>query len=357
MFERPTLSARFVFSYRCLAAALCSTFGASGFAHAQQPAPIPVTVELGDVSLTKLPIIIAADNGIFERNGLKVDMFITPRAAAAVRSAGVVVPPQNIRSGVVGDIDITGGSPMIVGMTTNATAPHRVILATMDNVVRFHIISRADIARPDQLKGKRIGYTVRGSLVDYAELLYLREIGLDPVQDVSMYADGSTVGNVEKGQVDAFAGDEISVAGAKKIGLNDLVDLSGYKWPMPGSGIMALSSWLPKNHDAAALFVKSTVEAIALMKTNKQAAFASLGKWFGINDPAKLEAVYGSAKDLPSKPYPSIAGLRLMHSVYNWRAFNVSKPEDFEDSTYVAALDKSGFIDSLYTNKGAADVR
>jgi NitT/TauT family transport system substrate-binding protein len=278
-------------------------------------------------------------------------MFITTRAAAAVRSAGVIVPPENIRSGVIGDIDITGGSPMIVEMTTIATAPHRVIIATMDNVVRFHIITRGDITAPDQLKGRRIGYTVRGSLVDYAELLYLHKIGLDPVQDVSMYADGSTVGNVEKGQVDAFAGDEISVAAAKRVGLNDLIDLSQYNWPMAGSGIMALASWLPKNHEAAALFVKSTVEAIALMKTNKQAAFASLAKWFGITDPAKLEAVYGSAKDLPGKPYPSIAGLRMMHSVYDWRAFNISKPEDFEDSSYVAALDKTGFIDGRYKNK------
>ena len=350
-----TLCARRASLKTCLAAVLLGLgLAGTSVAHAQQQSPTPVTVELGDVSLTKLPIIIAADNGIFQRNGLNVDMFITPRAAAAVRSAGVIVPQQKIRSGMIGDIDITGGSPMIVAATTIATAPHRVILATMDNVVRFHIITRGDITAPGQLKGKRIGYTSRGSLVDYAALLYLHQIGLDPVQDVSMYSEGSTVGNVEKGQVDAFAGDEISVAAAKKAGLNDLVDLSTYNWPMAGSGVMALSSWLPKNHDAAARFVKSTVEAIALMKTNKQVAFASLTKWFGITDPVKLQAIYASAKDLPSKPYPSIAGLQMMHSVYNWRAFNITKPEDFEDSSYVAALDKSGFIDGLNKNTAKA---
>ncbi|HWG03920.1 MAG TPA: hypothetical protein VG271_02805, partial [Beijerinckiaceae bacterium] len=76
-----------------------------------QDAAIPITVELGDVSLTKLPFIVAADNGIYERNGLKVDQFITPSAAAAVRGSGVIVPPQYIRSGVVGEINIGGGSP------------------------------------------------------------------------------------------------------------------------------------------------------------------------------------------------------------------------------------------------------
>ena len=350
MIRRKTSSTHRVLPRAWFAAAVsaCLIAGQTGVARSQTPSPLPITVELGDVSLTKLPIIIAADNGIFERNGLKVDMFITPRAAEAVRSAGVIVPPEYIRSGAIGDISITGGSPMVVETTTIATIPHRVILATMDNVVRFHIISRADITKPEQLKGKRIGYTVRGALTDYSTLMYLQKLHLDPVQDVAMYSNGSTVGNIEKNQVDAFAGDEISVAAAKKAGMNDLVDLSQYNWPMAGSGIMALSSWLPQNHEAAKRFVKSIVEAIALMKTDKAAASASLAKWFGMKDPVKVEAVYASAKYLPSKPYPSIAGLQMMHKVYNWRAFNISKPEDFEDSSYVAELDKSGFIDDLY---------
>ncbi|HWG03481.1 MAG TPA: ABC transporter substrate-binding protein, partial [Beijerinckiaceae bacterium] len=314
MIERRTSSPRRRLS-RALLVAMVSAGAVAGqidIAHSQTPSPLPVTVELGDVSLTKLPIIIAADNGIFERNGLKVDMFITPRAAEAVRSAGVIVPPENIRSGAIGDISVTGGSPMVVETTTIATVPHRVILATMDNIVRFHIISRADITRPEQLKGKRIGYTVRGALTDYSTLLYLQELHFDPVQDVAMYSNGSTVGNIEKNEVDAFAGDEISVAAAKKAGMNDLVDLSQYNWPMAGSGLMALSSWLPNNHEAAQRFVKSIVEAIALMKTDKAAASASLGKWFGMKDPAKVDAVYASAKYLPSKPYPSVEGLQMM---------------------------------------------
>ena len=39
---------------------------------------LPVTVSLGDVSLTKLPFIMAADYGIYEKNGLKVRVFISP---------------------------------------------------------------------------------------------------------------------------------------------------------------------------------------------------------------------------------------------------------------------------------------
>ena len=107
-----------------LVLAACALTGAVATAQDKAAGPlIPVTVELGDVSLTKLPFIMAADNGIYERNGLKVTQFITPSAAAAVRGSGVVVPPENIKANTVGEINIGGGSPTIVRMTSVATAP------------------------------------------------------------------------------------------------------------------------------------------------------------------------------------------------------------------------------------------
>jgi len=313
----------------------------------------PVTVELGDVSLTKLPFIMAADNGIYERNGLKVSQFITPGAAQAVRGSGVIVPPENIKS-VVGEINIGGGSPTMVRMTSVATAPHRVILATTDDVSRFHIISRTDIAKPEDLKGKRIGYGNLGALDHLSMVLFLRTLGLNPDRDVSMLSNGNGPQSIVKGLVDAFAGTDIALTEAKRLGLRDLVDLRPYNFAMPGSGVNALSEWLPKNRDTAARFMKATVEAIALMKTDKRAAFASMTKWYGISDPEKLEAVYAEATQLPSKPYPSLEGLKVMQTVYTWREMTSRRPEDFTDPSFVAALDQSGYIDSLYKNGAAA---
>ena len=60
--------------------------------------PISMTVSLGDVSLTKLPFIMAADYGIYEKNGLKVRQFITPSAAKVVIDRGLQVPKENISS-------------------------------------------------------------------------------------------------------------------------------------------------------------------------------------------------------------------------------------------------------------------
>jgi NitT/TauT family transport system substrate-binding protein len=346
--------------FLCFALAACPLMGLSA-ARAQGNKPenadnlIPVSVELGDVSLTKLPFIMAADNGIYQRDGLKVSQFITPSAAAAVRGSGVIVPPEYVRSNVVGEINIGGGSPTMVRMTSVATAPHRIILATTDDVSRFHIISRADIASPEDLKGKRIGYGSVGALDHFSTILFLRKMGWDPDRDVSMLSNGNGPQSIVKNLVDAFAGDDLALSEAKKLGLRDLVDLYQYHFVMPGSGVNALSDWLPNNRDTAARFIKATIEAIALMKINKTAAFASMTKWYGITDPGKLEAVYAEASKLPSKPYPSIEGLKTMQSIYTWREMTIRSPEDFADSSFVAALDKSGYIDSLYRKSAAAN--
>ena len=100
-------------------------------AGAQTPAAdssMSVSVELGDVSATKLPFILAAENGIYARNGLQVTQFITPDAAANARANGLTVPADLVRSNVVGDINIGGGSPTIVRMTTVVEAPHRDVV-------------------------------------------------------------------------------------------------------------------------------------------------------------------------------------------------------------------------------------
>jgi NitT/TauT family transport system substrate-binding protein len=328
----------------------------SSLASAQaQDKLLPITVELGDVSLTKLPFVMAAEAGIYKRNGLEVRQFITPNAAELIRrSAGLVVPKDFVGTGA-GEINIGGGSPTLVRMTSDARAPQRVVLATTDDVSRFHIISRQDIAAPQDLKGKRIGFSGVGALSHYVTILFAQRMGWDYNRDLSLLANGAGTDVIKSGRVDAFTADEIALAEAVRQGFKDLVDTGAYRFPMPGSGVNAEKTWLARNPEAAARFIKSTVEAVALLKNDKPAAFAAMAKWYGIAEPARQEAVYAQAAQLPSKPYPSVEGIRTMMEIYNYREMRLHRPEDFYDASFVAALDQSGYIDGLY--KGAAAAR
>jgi len=177
--------------------------------------PLSVTVSLGDVSLTKLPFIMAADYGIYERNGLKVRVFISPSAAKVVESRGIQVPKENV-SNEKGNIDIGGASPTIVRMTTVAGAPQRVVLATTDHISRYHIITRADIKTPEDIKGKRIGYGNFGALNHFSLMMYFKEIGINPDKDVSMISNAQEIHNIVDGTVDVVAGNGPVVDQAKK---------------------------------------------------------------------------------------------------------------------------------------------
>ena len=313
---------------------------------------LPVSVSLGDVSLTKLPFIMAVDYGIFERNGLKARVFISPSAAKVVQARGIKVPAENISSDK-GDIDIGGASPTIVRMTTVATAPQRVVLATTDHISRYHIITRADIKTPEDLRGKRIGYGNFGALNHFSLMMYFKHIGINPEKDVSMFSGAQEIHNIIDGTVDVVAGNGPVVAQAKKAGLNDLVNLIPMKIAMPGSSVNADKKWLPQNRETARRFIKATVEAIAMTMQDKEKAFASFRKWYGMDSLEQMETMYSEAADLPKKPYPHIEGLKNMQSVYTWREITRHKPEDFVDASFVTELDKSGYIDGLYKQANA----
>src|SRR5437868_6224191 len=86
--------------------------GLMGAAQAQEV--IAVEVSLGDVSLNKVAFLVAADNGIYEKNGLKVRQFITAKAAARIKRSGVSVPPEFVNDDEkdAAPISIGGGSPL-----------------------------------------------------------------------------------------------------------------------------------------------------------------------------------------------------------------------------------------------------
>src|SRR5882672_8337250 len=97
----------------CTAAVLVA--GAMSIAQAQEL--IPVELSLGDVSLNKVAFLVAADNGIYEKNGLKVRQFVTANAASRIKRSGVDVPADFIgteEEEAAAPLNIGGGSPLIV---------------------------------------------------------------------------------------------------------------------------------------------------------------------------------------------------------------------------------------------------
>lgn len=309
---------------------------------------ISVDVALGDVSINKVPFLMAADNGIYERNGLDVHQFITPNAAEVARNSGVVVPPEYVREDIdTAPIAVGGGSPTIY-RAVHTGGIDRVVLATQEGVVKSHIIGGPEIRTIEDLRGKRLGYSSTGTVTHVGLLSFARLMGWSPGTDIVLIDRANTIGAIIDGRVDATMASAMLVALAPEAGLSDVVDLTQYDIPLAGSGVMAERAWLAANRDTAARFVKSAVEAVALMKQDRDAFDASLEKWFNITDEVTQERMYAVVMDFPIKPYPSVEGIRAMMEVYDSPQMRMHTAEEFYDSSFIEELDRRGYLDALY---------
>ena len=308
-----------------------------------------VDVALGDVSLNKVSFLIAADAGIYARNGLEVHQYITPGAAQVARNSGVIVPPENVKADIGNaPIAVGGGSPMIYRVSTDPKAVHRIALTTTESIIRDHIIAAPNIKSVQELKGKRLGYSVPGAVTHVGAIGFARKMGWEPGKDIMLIGGGNAINPLLEGKEDALMAAGMLFSKAAENKLNDLIDLTRYKIPVAGSSILAEKNWLAANRDTAARFVKAAIEADALMKTNRAAFDAALVKWFNIRDQATQDSMYREALEIPRKPYPAVEGIKATLSIYDSPRMRMFKAEDFYDPSIIEALDKSGFIDGLY---------
>ncbi len=314
-----------------------------------QQEPIRIRVRLGDVSLNKLIFVIAQEQGIYEKNGLEIEQYITPRAAAVVANSGVHIPPEYVQEFTEEPpIAIGGGSPFMVRSTTSARAPNRVIVASTDNIVRWHIIAQPEIQRLEDLKGKRIGFSGYGSMTNFMARSFALRMGWDPDQDISLIADALAVDTLRDRKVDAFIGDEVARTMAAAQGFTPLQDMREWDLPIAGSGINVERDWLRNNRDAVRRFVKSAVDALAVMKQNRDAGMGGIGKWYNIQDREQQRMIIDYADGLPRKPYPAVEGIQRVMEIFDYHEMRQRSPEEFYDDSFIRELDESGYIDSLY---------
>lgn len=319
---------------------------------APQQSAKPMLVSLGDVSINKVPYIIAQEEGLYKKYGIDVALKITPGAAGVAADSFVQVPASTVmREDEVPEMMAAGCTPTIVSQTSNVKSLDRIILATTDHWVRWWIFARPEITRPEQIKGKRLGVSGHGAMSDFCARLFAQRMGWNPDQDLSIMLGAKAVKPLKAGQVDAIVADEVAWAAALEAGYKPLVDMAGWKVPIGGSGIVTTKTWLkqPGNRDRALKFIKAVVEAISLLKRDEKYTQVALEKWYGIKDRTFQHRLYLSGKDsMEAKPYPCVDGLKKTMELYNYHEMRQQKVEDFYDDSFIKELDKTGFIDKLY---------
>jgi len=297
---------------------------------------------------SKLIVWVAENEGLYRKNGLAVEIYTPPNSAEDFKQVtGIEVPSQYVRQTALSPVTIGGGTPGIVRRAADARARKTLMITSADNMANWAILARQDITRPEQLKGMRLGHSE--NISHFHAMLFLKTMGWNPKQDVSLVSGVERLDQLLNGSVDAFVANDIVTFMARARGYRPLVDMGEWKVPMTISGITADEDWLQGNRETMRRLVKSYVEAIALMKKDKQVAVRAMVKYWNVTDPKLQDWFYERGVTLvPQKPYPNVEGIRKTMELYDSPEMRKHAPEDFYDNGFVRELDQSGYIDSLY---------
>lgn len=305
-----------------------------------------LVVGYSSVSTSFLPLWIAKETDIFARNGLDVEMvfFTTGTTAVMALVSGDSPIVHTAGSGIINSR--LGGSDavLIVGGTVS---------------LDWWLMSRPEIKTSAQLKGKAVAISAFGASSDFVARFALRKIGLDPEKDVTLVPLGSPVTRqaaMEANRVQATVHVHPTTFVAQKKGFNVLADVAALGLAYQHTGVATTKGFARRRPDIVRAYVKSQVEAVHRLKTDRETGIKVLAKHMKLKDREILEKSYDRAvaEDLlPRKQYPTLEGIKTILDTMAEKdpRARTAKPEDFVDLSFIGELDRSGFIDSLYRDR------
>ena len=302
-----------------------------------------INIGYSAISGDALPAWVAKDAGIFERNGLDVQLvFFTGGTTAVMALVSADTPIAQLAGpAVVNSVMAGSDATLILGGVTS---------------LNYYLLSRSDIKTPEQLKGGSVAISRFGSSSDFIARYALSKIGLNPGKDVTIVQIGSTTARVDAalaGRVQATVVQPPASIIAQKRGMNILADLPKLGLIYQHTAAATTKKYIREHPDIVRRYVKSQIEAVHRIYTDKNAAIKALARFIGQSiDRDVLEKTWEnllSEPVLPKKQYPSVEGLKtILASEPKGKSF---KPEDFFDATFVRELDQSGFTDGLYKKR------
>lgn len=305
--------------------------------------PVRVAIGYSGISADQLVIWVARDAGIFARNNLDVQ--------AVYFSGGTI----SVTAMIAGDTPVIQASgPGIVSAGLAGAEPVYVVggITTLD----YWLMTQPEIKTAEQLKGGTVAVARFGGAADFVARYALPRLGLTPGKDVTIVQTGGTperMAALEACRVSASTLVPPAMFAAQKKGFHLLADVAALGLAYQHQGGVTTKKFLRENPLAVRSFVKSYIEAVHRLKTDRALGLKIAVKYLRLADKELLQRTYESSideKKLPAKQYPSAEGIKTILDELGLKdpKARAAKPNDFIDARFVEEFDKSGYIDKLY---------
>ncbi len=298
---------------------------------------IPVRASYSSIGGAFAPLWLAQDKGLFVKYGLAVDLkyilSATGTQALFAGSIDIVNPATEIIEAGLGGQRVA----FIVGILNRAV---------------LSVYSKPEIRQFSDLRGKIMGVTLPGSTTDLTAKILFQQAGMVPSKDVQVtHLQGmpDIITALSQGRIDAGVVSAPTTLKLRQAGLKELVDVGARNVPMIHAGLATTRDFIKNNPDKVRRYVQAYIEGAKIARTDPDAAKQVISKYTKTENKEDLDETYNTyVKAWEQAPYVSAAGMQTLLNYSVNPAGKTAKPEQFIDNSFIAELEKSGFIEKLY---------
>ena len=298
---------------------------------------IPLRATYSSIGGAFAPLWLASDKGLFAKYGLAVDMkyllSATGTQALLSGSIDIVNPATEIIEAGLGGARVA----FIIGILNRAV---------------LSVYSKPEFKQITDLRGKIFGVTLPGSTTDLTAKMLFQQAGMVPGKDVQVtHLQGmpDIITALSAGRIDAAVVSAPSTLKLRQAGLKELIDVGARNVPMIHAGLATTRDFIKDNPDKVRRYVQAYIEGTKIARTDPEAAKQIIAKYTKTDNKEDLDETYNTyVKFWEQAPYVSTNGMQTLLNYSVNPAGKTAKPEQFIDNSFVAELEKSGFIKELY---------
>ena len=294
----------------------------------------------------KLPLWLALDAGLFEKNGLKVSIKELDSSEELIQS----IQKRD------GEIYAATANWIVSGIGDG----FELVFVANTGYSVLKLLAHPSINRAEDLKGKKVGTGEPNSSQDRITRQALQRLGINPDKDVTLVPMGgrsiTRLNALLKGDIDATTSNEDNLFDLERRGginkIRVLADNESLKLFI-GAGVdFAVSRALFKNsRSAVKRFLQSMCEAIGLAREDRSQADRIYGRYLDVKDPALLDFMYRTYVQgaIPQRPFPKTENVALGIEEFSSKpGLKGKRAEDLIDRTLLTELEREGFFNRLY---------